>query len=327
MFVRPKTLEITNVGFNQYTIKLEPLECGFGHTFGVVFRRIFLSLLSGYAITHVRILKVLNEFVGCRGIKEDTVDVLNNLKKVKFLLVGCSELTLSITKIGITRVVAGDFCVSSNIIILNSEQLIATITDSITVTFDIKVNKGYGYCFRNSEKTYCEESGWISLNSSYSPIISSFFKVESFFLEGYFVDKLIMFITTNGTIDPRKCVYEAGYLLFKQLPFFSNIFNDINTEFFSIRAVENEEINITPVVMMKRIDELELSVRSLNCLKLAKIFFLKDLIKKSENDLLGIVNFGKKSLLEVKDALSVFGLKLSTCVDNFEGYGSFNDET
>lgn len=305
--------EIKNVSHNQYSVTLKPFLKGFGHIFGLLFRKIFLSFLSGYAISSVRISDVSNEFSIHTGFKEDIIDILNNLKKIKFLVLSKEPVfILTVEKHNVVQIVANDFLIDekkSDIIILNKDLHIATIVQQCFVKIEIKVAKGFGYCFNNFIKnpiSLKQSSGWIMLNVHYSPIIEFFFKVEDISLNDVIYENLILFFTTNGIVDPKKCVYEANYILYKQLPFFNlSIGVSLENFFDSVDYLKFKKSEIE-ILMAKHISELNFSIKIVNYLKLAGIFYIKDLINIPENELFAILHFNENLLSEIKFVLSKF---------------------
>lgn len=302
-FDTKKELEIKNIGPDKYSILLRPLEKGFGHILGIVFRRIFLSFLGDYIITKVRIDGVLHEFMSKKGILEDVIDVLSNIKKIKFKFVGFSRdldnFVVSVKKKGICKITAKDFLVSSNISIFNPDLLIATIVDDVAISIDVMISRGNGY--NNKIETQTSDSvGWLHVNFLYTPILRFFFKVDQIFLNGCEFDQLNLIVTTNGVVNLRKCIYDAIFILFKQLPF---------PEFFkkSENAFLISDESNSSFFLLKKIDELDISVSLLNILKDSGIVYIRDLVEKTEVDLRKFLNFNEIFILEIKEALFKFG--------------------
>lgn len=312
VFVKPKLLVSKNIGVNRYEITLEPLEKGFGNTLGIVFRRILFSFTVGCVVTDVRISGVTHDYVVKQGLKEDVLDILNNIKNIQFKLVDRDNVILTLCKNGVGVIKASDFTLPHDVVILNPDCFIGTVTDVVGIRMDIKVSKGYGYCDKN-----VNEFGWLKVNFSHSPVKRFSYSVESSVVKNKTVEKLVMVLTTNNVIDPKKCIYDASVLLIKQLPFFFEFNEELLTK--------NVKKNIVDPFLLQHIDDLGLTARSLNCLKAENVCFVGDLVQKTEISLLKMQNLGKKSLIEIKDILIKNGFFLGTIIPNWDNIKKNNN--
>ena len=311
--LKPRIVNIEDVGPNSTKVTLEPLERGFGHTLGSALRRIMLSSIVGSSVTEVAIEGVQHEYTAIEGIQEDVIDIMLNLKEVAFKMNGNSSATLNLSKSEIGLVTASDIDLKNDIEIVNPDHTIANITTKgATLNMQIEVSEGIGYSsaaqrLHDSNRTI----GSLLVDASYSPIKKVSYKVDSARVEQRTdLDKLIIELETDGTIDPEACIREAATILHDQV----SVFVDLK----AIEETEQKEVQaeIDPN-LLRPVDDLELTVRSSNCLKAENVYYIGDLIQRSENELLKTPNLGKKSLTEIKDILGTYGLSLGMKLDNW----------
>lgn len=307
-FLKPRLVDIKKFSLTHAKITLEPLERGFGHTLGNALRRILLSSMPGYSVTEVEIEGIFHEYMTKPGIQEDILEILLNLKKLAIKVFGKNEVILYIKKKGIGPVYSSDITKDPSVEIVNPDHIICNITSNSTeINMKIKVSKGRGYVTASSRQKKNNNDrviGKLLLDASYSPIERIIYKVESARVEQRTdLDKLIIDMETNGTIDPEEAVRKAATILSDQLESFVDLRGSKEPE------VHEEKPEFEPV-LLRPVDDLELTVRSANCLKTENIHYIGDLVQKTEMDLLKTPNLGKKSLTEIKDVLSSRGLSL-----------------
>lgn len=315
-FLKPKLVDVQEIGHNQARIILEPLERGFGYTLGNALRRVLLSSMTGHAPVAVRIEDVLHEYTTKEGVQEDIIDILLNLKGIQFKLEGRDEVELVLHKKGEGAVLAGDFQLPHDVKIINPNYVIANMTANGELKMTVKVASGKGYepaiaRQSNTEENDSSSVGWLQLDASFSPIRRVTYKVENARVEKRTdLDKLIVDLETNGTIDPEEAIRTAAMILSEQL----SVFVDLKQE----KQVEQATAvaHIDPI-LLRSVDDLELTVRSANCLKAENIYYIGDLIQKTEVELLKTPNLGKKSLTEIKDILASKGLSLGMKLENW----------
>ncbi|MCX7913751.1 MAG: DNA-directed RNA polymerase subunit alpha [Thermodesulfovibrionales bacterium] len=292
----------------------EPLERGFGTTIGNSLRRVLLSSIEGAAVTSVRIAGVLHEFSSIDGVKEDVVDILLNIKKLRFKLLTESEKVVRINATGSKKVTGADIQLTAGVELMNPDQHIATLEEGASIDMEMRIRKGKGYVTAEFNKELMKEQdlpiGTIAVDSVFSPIKKVNFQVEKTRVgKQTDYDRLIMEVWTDGSISPEKAISEAAHILIEHFDLFILCEEPIVSQQESSSHVEvttpttNEHLN-------KNIDELELSVRSYNCLKNAGIKTIADLVQKTEYEMLKTKNFGRKSLNEIKELLSSMGLSL-----------------
>ena len=313
-FLRPKLVDVQQYSENHAKVVLEPLERGFGHTLGNSLRRILLSSMTGACIYEVEIDGVLHEYSSIDGVHEDVIEILLNLKGVAIILNGRDDVELTLTKKGPGIVTAGDIALDHDVEIMNPDHLICTLSDDAEVSMKLRINKGIGYQPSNT-RIRAEDSetviGRLQLDASYSPVLKVSYLVENARLEQRTnLDRLIIDLETNGTVDAETAIKHAATILSDQLSSFVNL-NVRETE-----EPEEKEPEIDPI-LLRPIDDLELTVRSANCLKAEQIYFIGDLIQKTEVELLKTPNLGKKSLTEIKDVLASKGLSLGIKLENW----------
>ncbi len=311
----PRIVDIQQLDKTRAKVTLEPLERGFGHTLGNALRRILLSSMTGCAIVEAEIEGVLHEYTTIEGVQEDVVDILLNLKGVALRMTGSeNEATLSLNKKGPGVVTAGDIQLSHNVEVINPEHVIANLTKAGELNMTLKVARGRGYQPSNQRQTDEEEDrpiGRLALDASFSPVQRVAYVVDSARVEQRTdLDKLIIELETNGTIDPEEAIRSAATILQEQLSAFVDLRGTAQ------EAEAEHEPEIDPI-LLRPVDDLELTVRSANCLKAEQIFYIGDLIQRTEVELLKTPNLGKKSLTEIKDVLASRGLSLGMRLENW----------
>ncbi len=315
--LKPRLVEVVSKTPNHSKIVIEPLERGFGHSIGNALRRVLLSTIPGCAVTDVEIEGVLHEYTTIEGVQEDVIDILLNLKKLAVVLHSRDEVELTLSKHGAGCVTAADIIVPHDVEIINPNLVIANLTQVGVLSMKIRVRRGRGYEPVSVRKSNSENNlivGALQLDASYSPIIKVAYQVESTRVEQRTnLDKLIIELETNGTVDPEETIKLAATILHDQLSVFVD-FEKVNDQ-LAEEEVEVEEI-FDPV-LLRPVDDLELTVRSANCLKAENIFYIGDLIQRTEVELLKTPNLGKKSLTEIKDILALKGLSLGMRLENW----------
>ncbi len=312
-FLTPNVISVDNVNLTRARVTLEPLERGFGYTLGNALRRILLSSMSGAAVTEVRIENVLHEYSSIPGVQEDVIEILLNLKNLAVRMHNRTETVLQVSKKGSGTMTAGDIQLDHDVEVVNPNHVIANLSDEGELSMEITVAKGRGYEVVDISNTPEEtrEVGVLKLDASYSPIRRVSYSVENARVEQRTdLDKLVIDIETNGTIDPEDAVRRAATILHEQIAVF------IQLEETSRSAGEISEEKIDPL-LLRPVDDLELTVRSANCLKAENIYYIGDLIQRTEVELLKTPNLGKKSLTEIKDVLAGRGLSLGLRLENW----------
>jgi len=320
-FLKPRSIEVEPITKNHAKVVMEPFERGFGHTLGNALRRILLSSMVGYAPTEVQITGVVHEYSTLPGVREDVVDMMLNLKGVVFKIHGRDEVTLTLNKEGAGEVRASDIELPHDVEIINPDHLIATLTDEGKLEMQIKVEKGRGYIPGNvralSDDDRQHTIGRIILDASYSPIQRVSYAVENARVEQRTdLDKLVLDIETNGVLTPEEAVRHAAGILMDQISVFATL-EGTEEEF---EAPERAQPQIDPV-LLRPVDDLELTVRSANCLKAENIYYIGDLIQRTENELLKTPNLGRKSLNEIKEVLASRGLTLGMKLEDWPPLG------
>ncbi len=315
--LKPRLVEVVSKTPNHSRIVIEPLERGFGHSIGNALRRVLLSTIPGCAVTDVEIEGVLHEYTTIEGVQEDVIDILLNLKKLAVVLHSKDEVELTLSKHGAGCVTAADIVIPHDVEIINPDLVIANLTQVGVLNMKIRVRRGRGYEPVSVRKLNSEHSlvvGALQLDASYSPIVKVAYQVESTRVEQRTnLDKLVIELETNGTVDPEETIKLAATILHDQLSVFVD-FEKVNDQ-LAEEEVEVEEI-FDPV-LLRPVDDLELTVRSANCLKAENIFYIGDLIQRTEVELLKTPNLGKKSLTEIKDILALKGLSLGMRLENW----------
>lgn len=319
-FLKPRTIEVTPVGKNHAKVVMEPFERGYGHTLGNALRRILLSSMTGYAPTEVQMTGVVHEYSTIAGVREDVVDILLNLKGVVFKLHSREDVTLVLRKQGPGAVLASDIELPHDVEIVNPDHVIATLTEAGKIEMQIKVEQGRGYVPGNIRALSDDRThtiGRILLDASYSPVRRVSYAVESARVEQRTdLDKLILDIETNGVVSPEEAVRQSARILMDQI----SVFAALEGADDSYEAPARGTPQIDPV-LLRPVDDLELTVRSANCLKAENIYYIGDLIQRTENELLKTPNLGRKSLNEIKEVLAARGLTLGMKLENWPPLG------
>ena len=313
-FLTPKHIQIEQQSITRASVVLEPLERGFGHTLGNALRRILLSSMPGCAIVETEIDGVLHEYSTLEGVQEDVIEILLNLKGVAVKLNSNDEAEIALDRKGPGVVTAGDFELGHDIEIANPEHVIANLNENGHLKLRAQVGRGRGYepaDIRIADEEESRVIGSLLLDASYSPVQRVSYKVDSARVEQRTdLDKLIIDLETNGTIDPEEAIRRAATILQQQV----SVFVDLESENEPEAVVEEDEID---PILLRPVDDLELTVRSANCLKAENIYYIGDLIRRTEVELLKTPNLGKKSLTEIKDVLASRGLSLGMRLENW----------
>jgi DNA-directed RNA polymerase subunit alpha len=313
-FLTPKHIQVEQQSITRASVVLEPLERGFGHTLGNALRRILLSSMPGCAIVETEIDGVLHEYSTLEGVQEDVIEILLNLKGVAVKLNSTDEAEIILDRQGPGIVTAGDFQIGHDIEIANPEHVIANLNENGHLKLRAQVGRGRGYEPADIRIANEEESrviGSLLLDASYSPVQRVSYKVDSARVEQRTdLDKLVIDLETNGTIDPEEAIRRAATILQQQV----SVFVDLESESEPEAVIEEDEID---PILLRPVDDLELTVRSANCLKAENIYYIGDLIRRTEVELLKAPNLGKKSLTEIKDVLASRGLSLGMRLENW----------
>ncbi|MES2053523.1 MAG: DNA-directed RNA polymerase subunit alpha, partial [Pseudomonadota bacterium] len=297
--LKPKTINVEQLSANRAKVTLEPFERGYGHTLGNALRRVLLSSMVGHAATEVTIAGVLHEYSSIDGVQEDVVNILLNLKGVVFKLHNRDEVTLSLRKDGAGPVTAADIQTPHDVEIINPEHVIVNLSHGGKIDMQIKVENGRGYV-PGTVRRYGDEStksiGRIVLDASFSPVKRVSYTVESARVEQRTdLDKLVLEIETNGAVTAEDAVRASAKILVEQLAVFAQLEGNELAAFDT--PVQRSSQQFDPI-LLRPVDELELTVRSANCLKAENIYYIGDLIQRTENELLKTPNLGRKSLNE-----------------------------
>jgi DNA-directed RNA polymerase subunit alpha len=320
--LKPKAINVEHVGHNRAKVTLEPFERGYGHTLGNALRRVLLSSMVGYAVTEVTIAGVLHEYSSIDGVQEDVVNILLNLKGVVFKLHNRDEVTLSLRKEGEGVVSASDIQTPHDVEIINPEHVIANLTQGGKIDIQLKVEKGRGYV-PGTVRRYGEEPsktiGRIVLDASFSPVSRVSYSVENARVEQRTdLDRLVVEIETNGAITAEDAVRASAKILVEQLAVFAQLEGSELAAFDSPSPRNAQQFD---PILLRPVDELELTVRSANCLKAENIYYIGDLIQRTENELLKTPNLGRKSLNEIKEVLASRGLTLGMKLESWPPAG------
>ena len=311
-FLTPTEIVVEESGPTRSKIVLEPLEQGFGHTLGNALRRIILSSMPGTAISEVKIDGVLHEYSSIEGVQEDVIDILLNLKDLSVRLTEVEDAELTVSKSGSGTVTAADIELSTGVEIINPDHHIATLNDEGSINMTMKVTRGRGFVpVKPLDEDEGQETGLLRLDATYSPIKRVTYLVDNARVEQRTnLDRLTVDIDTDGTLEAEEILRISATILQHQLSAFA--------ELGRLEEVieEKEEAKIDPI-MLRPVDELELTVRSANCLKAENIHYIGDLVTRMESDLLRTPNLGKKSLNEIKEVLLSRGLSLGLILDNW----------
>lgn len=313
-FLRPRLVDIEQISSTRAKVTLEPLERGFGHTLGNALRRILLSSMPGCAVTEVEIDGVLHEYSSIEGVQEDVLEILLNLKGLAIKLEGKDEALLTLTKSGTGPVLAGDITHDGDVEIINPEHVICNLTGQADISMRIRVAKGRGYVPASTRIQSDDEErpiGRLLVDAAFSPVSRIAYNVESARVEQRTnLDKLVIDMETNGTLDPEEAIRRAATILAEQLDAFVDLRDVTEPE-------QKEEKPEFDPILLRPVDDLELTVRSANCLKAEAIHYIGDLVQRTEVELLKTPNLGKKSLTEIKDVLASRGLSLGMRLENW----------
>ena len=313
-FLTPRLIDVQELSETRAKITLEPLERGFGHTLGNALRRILLSSMPGAAISEVEIEGVLHEYSAIEGVQEDVIEILLNLKGISVVMNERDSSVLTLSKSGSGVVTAADIQLDHEVEIKNPEHIIAHLNGTGSLSMKLTITTGRGYQPVDSRQTDDEETkaiGRLQLDASYSPVRRVSYVVDSARVEQRTdLDKLIIDLETNGTLDSEEAIRRAATILQQQLA----VFVDLEGEKELEPAQQEEEID---PILLRPVDDLELTVRSANCLKAENIYYIGDLVQRTEVELLKTPNLGKKSLTEIKDVLASRGLSLGLRLDNW----------
>ena len=320
--LKPKAIQVEPLGKFRAKATLEPFERGYGHTLGNALRRVLLSSMVGYAPTEVTIAGVLHEYSAIDGVQEDVVHIMLNLKGVVFRLLNRDEVTLVLRKEGEGPVTAADIQTPHDVEVVNPEHVVAHLAQGGKLDMQIKVEKGRGYVPGNLRRFGDEPTkaiGRIVLDASFSPLRRVSYAVENARVEQRTdLDKLVMEIETNGAISPEEAIRASAKILVEQLAVFAQLPSDnINVLF----EPEKKSAAAFDPILLRPVDELELTVRSANCLKAENIYYIGDLIQRTETELLKTPNLGRKSLNEIKEVLASRGLTLGARLENWPPQG------
>ncbi len=323
--LKPKAIHVEPLGGFRAKATLEPFERGYGHTLGNALRRVLLSSMVGYAPTEVTIAGVLHEYSAIDGVQEDVVHIMLNLKGVVFKLHNRDEVTLVLRKEGEGPVTAADIQTPHDVEIINPEHVVAHLAQGGKLDMQVKVEKGRGYVPGNLRRFGDEPTksiGRIVLDASFSPVRRVSYAVENARVEQRTdLDKLVMEIETNGAISPEEAIRASAKILVEQLVVFAQLPSDITGDgIFMPEPSAASKTNFDPI-LLRPVDELELTVRSANCLKAENIYYIGDLIQRTETELLKTPNLGRKSLNEIKEVLASRGLTLGARLENWPPQG------
>jgi len=324
--LKPRKCQVEEINNTSAKIIIEPLERGFGHTLGNALRRVLLSSMPGCAVTELEIIEpeVLHEYTTMEGVQEDVTDIILNLKGLAIVMHSKDEATLTLKKSGPGEVCARDITVDHDVEIANPDHPIANLTKAGQLSMVMQVARGRGYkpVIAGGKDDPEQTIGKIKLDASFSPVTRVSYDVGNARVEQRTdLDKLILELETDGTIDPNDAIREAATILRSQLV----IFVDLEAE-EAIEASKSSEPEVDPI-LLRPVDDLELTVRSANCLKAESIYYIGDLIQRTEVELLKTPNLGKKSLTEIKDILASRGLSLGMHLDNWPPAGFNNQES
>ena len=313
-FLKPRVVKVQPDTDQKAKVIIEPFERGFGHTLGNALRRILLSSMPGAAVVEAEIEGVLHEYTTIEGVQEDVVDMLLNLKQLAIKVHGRDEVELTLSKKGPCVVTAADIQTPQDVEVVNPDLVIATLTKAGNLNMRLKVQRGRGYRPASRQNNFDEATrpiGVLQLDASFSPVRRVSYNVEAARVEQRTdLDKLIIDIETNGTIDAEDAIRRAGSILKDQL----SVFVDLQGQDDGDAGAEESQVD---PVLLRPVDELELTVRSANCLKAESINYIGDLVQRTEVELLRTPNLGKKSLTEIKEVLEAHGLALGMILENW----------
>ncbi|MGB1220376.1 MAG: DNA-directed RNA polymerase subunit alpha [Alcanivoracaceae bacterium] len=313
-FLTPRSIAVNAVSPTHAKVVLEPLERGFGHTLGTALRRILLSSMPGCAITEVEIDGVQHEYSTIEGVQEDVINILLNLKNVALKMEDRDEAVLELSKKGKGAVTAGDIQRDHSVEVINPDHVICNITGDTEIRMKLRIAKGRGYVpadVRQGDEEETRGIGKLQLDASFSPVRRVAYVVEAARVEQRTdLDKLVLDLDTDGTIDPEEAIRTAATILQQQIA----VFVDLEQEAQPEKKEQREEVD---PILLRPVDDLELTVRSANCLKAENIYYIGDLVQRTEVELLKTPNLGKKSLTEIKDVLASKGLSLGMRLESW----------
>ena len=311
----PTDIQVDDLDNNTSKITLEPLERGFGHTLGNALRRILLSSMPGAAITDVTIDGISHEYSTIEGVREDVIDILLNLKDMPINIIEGTSATIKLDVSGPCEVTSNSFEVPGNVELPNSDHHVASLVDKVNLSLLATVQTGRGYEPADSRNEEESIVGALKVDASFSPVRRVAYTVENArFEKRTDLDKLIVELETDGTLDPKKAIEHAATIMQQQLAAF------VDLDAIAEQEAKKDQNDFDPF-LMRSIEELELTVRSTNCLKAESIFLIGDLLQRTEFDLLKTPNLGKKSLNEIKDVLASKGFSLGTTLENWPPMG------
>ena len=323
--LKPRIVEVEQLGAAHARVVMEPFERGYGHTLGNALRRVLLSSMVGYAPTEVQISGVVHEYSTIDGVREDVVDLLLNLKGVVFKLHNRDEVFVTLRKDSPGLVTAADIDLPHDVEIVNPEHVVATLTEGGKLDMSIRVERGRGYVpgtLRELHET--KTIGRIVLDASFSPVRRVSYQVESARVEQRTdLDRLVVDVETNGVIAPEEAVRQSARILVEQLSVFAALEGgaEPGSEALGVLGVVTRGGPQIDPILVRPVDDLELTVRSANCLKAESIYYIGDLIQRTENELLKTPNLGRKSLNEIKEVLASRGLTLGMKLENWPPAG------
>ncbi|BCG49473.1 DNA-directed RNA polymerase subunit alpha [Candidatus Profftella armatura (Diaphorina cf. continua)] len=313
--LKPQIIDVETLGVNYAKVIMEPFERGYGYTLGNALRRVLLSSMIGCAPTEVIISGALHEYSSLEGVQEDIIDIILNLKGVILKLYSRDYAILNLKKSGEGVVLASDIELLNDIELINPNHIIANLSANGKLDMQIKFEKGRGYVpgnIRYLTENINKTIGRIILDASFSPVLRVSYVVESARVEQCTdLDKLIMNIETNGVITPEEAIRQSARVLVDQLNVFAALENT------PVKKELDSSLPKIDPILLRSVDDLELTVRSANCLKAENIHYIGDLIQRSENELLKTPNLGRKSLNEIKEILGSRGLVLGVKLDNW----------
>ncbi len=311
----PTEIQVENVSDTVSKVTLEPLERGFGHTLGNALRRILLSSMPGAAVTDVVIDGISHEYSTIEGVREDVIDILLNLKDMPVKLIEGNEAELKLSVDGPCEVTSSSFEAPGNVELTDADHHVVSLVDKIKLNMSVFVKTGRGYEPADIRDDENNTVGGLKVDASFSPVKRVSYSVENArFEKRTDLDKLILELETDGTIDAKMAIEHSATIMQQQLAAF------VDLEAIAEQEAKKEQNDFDPL-LLRSIEELELTVRSTNCLKAESIFLIGDLIQRSEFDLLKTPNLGKKSLNEIKDVLASKGLSLGMVLDNWPPMG------
>ncbi len=311
----PTEIQVENISDTVSKVTLEPLERGFGHTLGNALRRILLSSMPGAAVTDVVIDGISHEYSTIEGVREDVIDILLNLKDMPVKLIEGNEAELKLSVKGPCEVTSSSFEAPGNVELTDADHHVVSLVDKIKLNMSVFVRTGRGYEPADIRDDENNTVGGLKVDASFSPVKRVSYSVENArFEKRTDLDKLILELETDGTIDAKMAIEHSATIMQQQLTAF------VDLEAIAEQEAKKEQNDFDPL-LLRSIEELELTVRSTNCLKAESIFLIGDLIQRSEFDLLKTPNLGKKSLNEIKDVLASKGLSLGMVLDNWPPMG------